>query len=230
VSNVACRVVRSYPHDTTAFTQGLVLDHGALYESTGIRGRSSVRRVELETGRVIQRRDLDSDSFGEGITIWRSVLIQLTWRSGVAIVYDGDSLRPIHRFNYHGEGWGLTHDGHHLIMSNGTDCLTFRNPDTFDEMHTIRVTDGGRSIDKLNDLQYVGDTILANVWQTTLIAGICPRSGRVVRWMDLARLARACHSDGKTNVLNGIAYDAAGARLFVTGKLWPRLFELSPAE
>jgi glutaminyl-peptide cyclotransferase len=220
-------VVRSYPHDPEAFTQGLEYVDGMLYESTGLNGRSGIRKVNLETGAVLQTQPLDAAYFGEGITVWKNRIVQLTWQSGLGFVYDRQTLQRQRSFKYSGEGWGLTHDGTRLIMSDGSDTGTLRllDPETLQQAGTIVVKDGGRPVASLNELEYVKGDILANVWQTERIAVIAPSSGRVTAWIDLHGLldARQAPADG---VLNGIAYDARGDRLFVTGKLWPRIFEI----
>jgi glutamine cyclotransferase len=218
-------IVRSYPHDPTAFTQGLQFADGVLYEGTGLNGKSSIRKVKLETGEVLQRRNVDAAHFGEGITLWQSNIIQLTWQSGLAFVYDRTTFAPKRSFSYSGEGWGLTHDGTDLIMSDGTDELRFLDPATFKERHRIKVTAVGTAVPRLNELEYVKGEVLANIWQTDYVARIDPASGKIAAWIDLRGLLTP-RERGSTDVLNGIAYDAATDRLFVTGKLWPRLFEI----
>jgi glutamine cyclotransferase len=219
------RVVRSYPHDAEAFTQGLEFHDGFLYEGTGLNGRSSIRKVQLDTGDVVQRRAVGAEHFGEGITIWDGRLFELTWQSQVALVYDLRSFEPIRTFSYSGEGWGLTHDANALIMSDGTSALRFLDPTTFRERRRVTVTDGGAQIAELNELEFVNGEVWANIWTTDVIARIDPASGRVKSWIDLRNLLPARERAGDA-VLNGIAYDAARDRLFVTGKLWPRLFEI----
>lgn len=221
-------VVRSYPHDPMAYTQGLAYHDGVLYEGTGLNGRSSVRRVRLETGEVLQIRMLDQQHFGEGIAIWQNSLIQLTWQSGVAFVYDLASLRPVRTFRYTGEGWGLTHDGTRLFMSDGSRDGTLRilDPRTYRQTGTLVVRDGAGPVSGLNELEFVKGEILANVYETDRIARISPKTGRVTGWIDLGGLLDR-RAAPEAEVLNGIAYDAAGDRLFVTGKLWPRVFEIS---
>jgi glutamine cyclotransferase len=219
------RIINIYPHDRTAFTQGLVFQDGALYEGTGLEGRSSIRKVRLETGEVLQIRRLDPELFGEGIAAWRDTLVELTWRSGVAFVYDRATFRPLRRFRYTGEGWGLTHDGTHLIMSDGSATLRYLDPSTFREVRRLTVRDGGQPVIYLNELEWVRGELLANVWQTDRLARISPSDGRVTAWIDLRGLLDPRDSAG-TDVLNGIAFDAARNRLFVTGKLWPKLFEI----
>jgi glutamine cyclotransferase len=214
----------TYPHDANAFTQGLEYVGGYLYESTGLNGRSSIRKVKLETGAVLRRREIPRDYFGEGITIWKSALIELTWQSQVAFVYDRDTFEPRRMFTYTGEGWGLTHDASSLIMSDGTADLRFLDPETFKERRRVTVTDGGRPVPRLNELEYVKGQVFANIWTTDDIVRIDPASGRVLGRIDLRGLLPA--SSTPADVLNGIAYDQTGDRLFVTGKLWPRLFEI----
>ena len=209
-------VVRTYPHDRDAFTQGLQFLDGFLYEGTGLNGRSSIRKVKLETGEVVQRRDVPAQYFGEGIVVWQS---------GVAFIYDRDTFAPRRSVKYQGEGWGLTHDGTSLVMSDGTDSLRFLDPATFNERRRVKVTAAGVPLRALNELEYVKGEIFANVWQTDYLARIDPKTGRVTGWVDLQGLLPA-RDRASTDVLNGIAYDAAGDRLFITGKLWPRLFEI----
>jgi glutamine cyclotransferase len=222
---VGYEVVREYPHDPEAFTQGLIYKDGFLYESTGLTGRSSLRRVRLETGEVLQRADVTGEHFAEGLADWGTELIQLTWVSNVAFVYDRGSFRETRRFTYAGEGWGLTHDGTRLIMSDGTANLRWLNPADFRELSRFTVRDDRGSIDDLNELEYVRGSIYANIWMTDRIAVIDPATGHVTTWVDLAGL-RPGGGDAREDVLNGIAYDAAGDRLFVTGKLWSKLFEI----
>jgi len=218
-------VVRVFPHDRAAFTQGFEYADGFFYEGTGLSGRSSIRKVAIETGQVVQRRDVDAEYFGEGITIWKSDLIELTWQSKVGFVYDRSTFAPKRTFSYPGEGWGLTHDDTALIMSDGSAALRFLDPVSFAERRRVTVTDGGMPIQRLNELEYVKGQIYANIWQTNLIARIAPESGRVLGWIDLTGLLPAADR-ADVDVLNGIAYDAARDRLFVTGKLWPKVFEI----
>jgi glutamine cyclotransferase len=218
-------IVNRYPHDTKAFTQGLIYRDGFLFESTGLNGQSSVRKVRLETGDVIEQRNVDKRFFAEGLTEFGGELFQLTWESGTGFVYDAATFLPKRRFSYHGEGWGLTHDGSRLIVSDGTPALRFFDPTTFTETGRVRVFDNGRTVDKLNELEFIKGQIYANIWLTDRIAIIDPVSGHVTAWLDLAGLGP--NTSRKPNaVLNGIAYDAAADRLFVTGKLWPTLFEI----
>ena len=218
-------VVRTYPHDPSAFTQGLEYHDGFLYEGTGLNGRSSIRKVTLETGDVVQKRDLPSQYFGEGITIWKAEIVELTWRSQIGFTYDLSTFAPKRTFSYSGEGWGLTHDDRSLIMSDGSAAIRFLDPDTFAERRRVVVADAGVPITRLNELEYVRGEIYANVWQTDTIVRIAPDSGRVLGWIDLRGLLGTAERSTDA-VLNGIAYDAARDRLFVTGKLWPKVFEI----
>jgi glutamine cyclotransferase len=221
------RIVNSYPHDPQAYTQGLIFRDGHLYESTGLRGRSTLRKVKLETGAIVQQEHVDEEYFAEGLTDWRDRLVQLTWQSGLGFVYDLASLRLQSTFRYSGEGWGLTHDQNRLILSDGSDTHRFLDPVTFVERRRLTVRDGNTPIGQLNELEYVRGEIYANVWHADRIARISPASGRVLGWIDLTGLlSKAYQLDGEA-VLNGIAYDAVRSRLFVTGKLWPRLFEIT---
>jgi glutamine cyclotransferase len=219
------RVQHVYPHDPGAFTQGLQYVDGVLYEGTGRNGRSSIRKVKLETGEVLQQRDLPAQHFGEGITVWQSSLIQLTWESGVAFVYDKSTFDVKRQFTYAGEGWGLTSNATDLIMSDGSDRLRVLDPATFAERRRIPVTANGKPIRNLNELELVKGEIFANVFETDFVARIAP-DGRVTGWIDLRGLLTRAER-AKTDVLNGIAYDARADRLFVTGKLWPKLFEIT---
>lgn len=218
-------VIATYPHDREAFTQGLVVDEGVLFESTGLNGRSSLRRVRLQTGEVLQRRDLDPQYFAEGLALFKDKLIQLTWQSNKGFVYDKTTFAPLREWSYPTEGWGLTHNGKQLIMSDGTATLRFLNPETFAVEREITVTDVGQPVARLNELEYVNGEVFANVWQTDLVARVDPQTGRVNGWIDLSGLLLPAERQN-ADVLNGIAYDAASDRLFVTGKLWPKLFEI----
>ena len=220
-------VVNEYPHDPAAFTQGLQFVDGVLYEGTGLRGRSSLRKVDLETGEVLQQIDLDREYFGEGIDVIGDRIYQLTWQNKVAFVYDRETFAEVGRFDYSTEGWGLTFDGTDLIMSDGTATLYRRNPETFAVIDRVQVQAGDDLVPLLNELEYVNGEVYANVWQTNKIARIDPTTGQVVGWVDLTGLLDKSTITDPVDVLNGIAYDAETDRLFVTGKLWPTLFEIN---
>ncbi len=218
-------VVRSYPHDPRAFTQGLEYFEGFLYEGTGLKGRSSVRKVELESGKVIQEEKLHPQYFGEGITLAQGKLFQVTWQDRQGFIYDAKTLKFIRNFTYFGEGWGLTHDPTNVIMSDGTSTLRFFETTRFQERRRLKVVDGGVPIERLNELEMVRGEIWANIWETDFIVRISPKDGRVLGWIDLKGLLGAPVKLGPEAVLNGIAFDAQKNRIFVTGKLWPRVFE-----
>jgi glutamine cyclotransferase len=219
-------IVNTYPHDRSAFTQGLVFEEGILYEGTGLRGRSTLRTVDLETGDVLQLRPLPAQLFGEGVTVYRDKIFQLTWKAQVGFVYDKSSLELLQEFTYPTEGWGITHDRERLIMSDGTATLHFLDPETLEEIGQIEVHDNDSPVTRLNELEYIRGEIYANVWKTDRIARIDPRTGQVTGWIELTGLLSAEDRSQPVDVLNGIAYDAENDRLFVTGKLWPRLFEI----
>jgi glutaminyl-peptide cyclotransferase len=219
-------VVHVYPHDPTAFTQGLLFREGFLFESTGLNGQSTLRKVRLETGEVLEQRSVDSAFFAEGLTDWDTHLIQLTYRAGIAFVYDLRTLALIQTFRYSGEGWGLTKINGRLVMSDGTSTLRFLDPDTFMETGRINVTAFGEPISNLNELEVVRGDLYANVWPTNEIVIIDPHSGIVTGRIDLAGLLTSADRVRPVDVLNGIAYDSEHDRLFVTGKLWPKLFEI----
>lgn len=220
-------VVRTFPHDPTAFTQGLVIRDGVLLESTG-RAPSSVRRVRLEDGVVLQKHELAPEYFGEGLTEIGGRVITLTWNNGVGFIWNADDLKPVSRFSYEGEGWGLTHDGTRLILSDGSPALRFFDPATFAETGRVAVTLNGRPVRQLNELEWIDGEVWANVWQTNYILRIDPASGNVVGIIDLNGLLPAgLIKDPNDDVLNGIAWDATTRRLFVTGKNWPSLFEIT---
>lgn len=222
-------VVNIYPHDPNAFTQGLVYQDGVFYEGTGLYGRSSLRKVAPETGQVLQQHDLDETFFGEGIAVLGDEIYQLTWQNGVGFVYDRETFAEKRRFTYATEGWGLTHDGEHLIMSDGTPIIYFRDPATLEEARRITVTVNGEPVMRLNELEYIDGKILANIWQTDYMVRIDPATGVVDGVYDFTGLlAQAPPATTATapDVLNGVAYDHENDRFFVTGKLWPALFEV----
>lgn len=220
------QVINTYPHDPSAFTQGLVFENGVLYEGTGLLGYSTLRKVELETGDILQIRELPPHFFGEGVTIYGNKIIQLTWRSNVGFVYDKDSFELLHEFNYPFEGWGITDDGERLIISDGTSTLHFFDPETFENIGRIEVYDNDGPVTGLNELEYVQGEIYANIWQTDHIVRIAPQTGQVIGLIELKGLLSVEDRSEPVDVLNGIAYDAENDRLFVTGKLWPKLFEI----
>lgn len=223
-------LVKSYPHDPAAFTEGLLVHDGLLYESTGEVGRSGIRVARLEDGKVLRRVTVPPPYFGEGIVIWKDRLVSLTWRDGIGFTWSPDTLTKTGEFRYAGEGWALTHDGHRIIMSDGTPDLRFLDPETLRETGRVRVhTKDGQPVPMLNELEYVDGEVLANIWMTDRIARIDPASGLVIDWIDLAPLvakARAAGAKGPDDVLNGIAWDGATRRLFVTGKNWSKLYEI----
>jgi glutamine cyclotransferase len=226
IADDAYRIIHTYPHDSHAFTQGLVFADGSLYESTGLNGQSSLRMVDLETGRVLQSQPVDSKYFAEGLTAWGGTLVQLTWESHVAFVYDRFSFRVMRTFSFSGEGWGLTEDGKSLILSDGSDALRFFDPATFREVRCVTVKDHGRPVSEINELEFIHGEIYANIWHSDRIARIAPGTGKVLGWINLKGLLSADERTNPEAVLNGIAYDSAHDRLFVTGKLWPKLFEI----
>ena len=227
------RVIRTYPHDRRAFTQGLVFADGILYESTGgsrwspaLLGQSTLRKVELETGRILDMKLVPAQYFAEGIAVIEERVIQLTWQARLGFVYDKSSFGILNQFNTSSEGWGLTHDGKRLIMSDGTSVLRFLDPATYAEIGRLDVKDNGNPVTWLNELEYVSGEILANVWQSERIARINLETGAVTGWIDLSGILSVVERGPGVDVLNGIAYDAVGDRLFVTGKGWPKLFEI----
>jgi glutamine cyclotransferase len=216
-------VVSTYPHDSAAFTQGLVYLDGQFIEGTGLYGKSTLRRVEIATGTIVQRIDLPPTDFGEGVAVWQDRIIQLTYQENTAYVWDRDTFAAEGSFLYPGEGWGLTHDGWRLIMSDGTSQLEFRDPDTFAVLDTLDVTDNGAPVTNLNELEWIRGEVFANRWLTDRIARIDPKNGDVIAWIDLGPLVAA---NASGDVLNGIAWDDANERLFVTGKWWSNLYEI----
>jgi glutamine cyclotransferase len=220
----AYSVVNEYPHDTNAFTEGLLFEGGFLYESTGLYGNSTLRRVDLETGKVLQFRILPSQYFGEGIAVVGGTIVQLTWRSHKGFVYDKATFDVLQEFEYPTEGWGITYDGNRLIMSDGTSNLCFLDPVTFRRIGQVTVHDAG-PVTELNELEYMKGQVYANIWKEEKIAVINPQTGQVTAWIDLTGI-QDLKNQGPNNVLNGIAYDANRDRLFVTGKMWPHIFEI----
>jgi len=219
-------VVNTFPHARDSFTQGLEYHDGKLFESTGGEGTSSLRLVELETGRVLDKADVPMPYFAEGITLLNGKIYQLTWQHQIGFIYDAKTFSKIGEFKYEGEGWGLTNDGHSLIMSDGSNRIRFIDPGSFQVTKTIAVLDGNKPIDSLNELEYFDGEIYSNVWHRDVIAMINPDNGRVDAWIDLKGLLAPGEVRDEEAVLNGIAYDSATKRLFVTGKLWPKLFEI----
>jgi glutamine cyclotransferase len=219
-------VVHAWPHDPGAYTQGLVFYDGKLLESTGQVGHSSLRRVEIETGKLLQKVDVDAPYFAEGITLLKGKIYQLTWQHQVGFIYDAWTFEKIGEFHYQGEGWGLANDGQSLILSDGSNHIRFLDPDNFEVRKTIAVVDSGAPVNELNELEYVQGEIYANIWHADRIARIDPRTGAVVGWIELTGLLARGEVSDEEAVLNGIAYDETNGRLFVTGKLWPKLFEI----
>ncbi len=220
------RVLNIFPHDRGAFTQGLVFEDGIFYEGTGLYARSSLRKVNPETGEVTEIKHLPPNLFGEGITLWGDKIIQLTWKSQRGFVYDKNSFDLLQEFSYPTEGWGITHDDTQLIMSDGSANLYFWNPDTLAEIGRVEVKDKGMPVVRLNELEYINGEVYANIWQTNRVARINPNTGEVTAWIDLSGLLTPEDLTEPVDVLNGIAYDAATDRLFVTGKLWNKIFEI----
>jgi glutaminyl-peptide cyclotransferase len=224
------RLVNAYPHDPGAFSQGLVVADGTLYEGTGQNGESSLREVDLATGRVLRFVPLANEYFGEGVTVLGDRIYQLTWKNRLGLIYDRKTFAPVSSFRYTGEGWGLTTDGEQLILSDGTSVIRFLDPKTFDVTKRIDVRAAGQRVDKLNELEFINGEIWANVWYADRIARIAPKTGEVTGWVDLSTLYPLRDRPSKEHVLNGIAYDATAKRLFVTGKHWPKLYEIAVVE
>ena len=220
------RVVARIPHPVANFTEGFLYRDGKFYEGTGIEGRSAVIAEQVSDGKELQRVDLSAEYFGEGIVDWNSFLYEWTWQSHVCFVYDRATLHLVKQFTYNGEGWGMTHTSKEIVTSNGTHTLSFRNPETFQEVRTLDVHDGREPVEQLNELEYIHGEIYANVWHSDRIARISPRDGHVIAWIDLSGLLPVVEKVGPEAVLNGIAYDAQHDRLFVTGKQWPAIFEI----
>jgi glutamine cyclotransferase len=219
-------IINTIPHDYNAYTQGLTFDGGYLYEGTGRRGQSSLRRVSPEDGSIITLHPLDEEFFGEGITIFDNKIYQLTWQSFTGFVYDKDTFLLMEEFFYNTEGWGITHNGEHLIVSDGTAKLYFLDPVTFEIIKELMVTDGLGPVPNLNELEYVNGEIFSNILYSNRIARINPDTGKVTGWIDLNGILANERFDHQIDVMNGIAYDAEQNRLFVTGKLWPKVFEI----
>jgi len=219
------QVIQTYPHDPGAFTQGLVFARGRLFESTGLEGRSSLREVELTSGKVLRKVDVPAPVFAEGLALVGTRLFQITWKHETAYTYDRDTFRKGPSFAYTGEGWGLCHDGRELVMSDGTARLSFRGPQTFRQVREITVRDAGRPVDQLNELECVGPHVYANVWQTDRIVRVDPKTGTVTATIDAANLLNPAERYG-TDVLNGIAYDSSNDTFLITGKLWPKVFRV----
>ena len=220
------RIINIYPHDSKAFTQGLAFVDDALYEGTGLRGKSSLRKVDLATGKIRKIHRLPPRFFGEGITVYGDKVIQLTWQARKGFIYERESFQLMGTFNYLTEGWGITHDGERLIMSDGTSILHLLDPETFKDIGRIEVRDSDGPVTRLNELEYVRGEIFANVWKTERIARISPRTGEVLGWIELKGILGPDQRTQRVDVLNGIAYDSKNDRLFVTGKLWPKIFEI----
>ena len=219
-------VIQTYPHDRSAYTQGLVFLDGVLYEGTGLEGQSTLRKVKLETGEVMQQQMLAPEYFGEGIAVLGDKIYQLTWRTGVGFVYDRSTFALQKTFQYSGEGWGLTHDGRQLIRSDGTSLLRWMDPVTLTDVRSVYVQDSGTAVRQLNELEWVRGEIWANIYTTNRIARIDPSTGSVTGWVHLPGLLKPDDLAQRVDVLNGIAFDAVGNRIFVTGKWWPKLFEI----
>ena len=220
------KIVNTYPHNTDSFTQGLIFDKGVLYESTGLNGRSAVKIVDLKTGKTLKSHELPDKHFGEGIAIVGNRIIQLTWRSKMGFVYNKETLKLTKKFSYQTQGWGITYDSKYLIMSDGSDVLYFMDPSTFKVIGTLEVYGDSGKVSKLNELEYIDGEIYANIWGTEKIARINPKTGRVTAWIDLSGLLSDQDKKGRVDVLNGIAFNSDNGKLFVTGKLWPKLFEI----
>ena len=223
-------IVRAFPHDPASFTEGLLWHDGALYESTGMEGQSKLRSVDLQSGQPIKNVDLPNQYFGEGLALAGDRLYQLTWQTKIGFVYDAKTFKPLAKFNYQNEGWGLTFDGTHLIQSDGTNILTWRDPKNFAAVKTLKVMRDGAPLRDLNELEWIGGYVWANVWQTDEIVVIDPANGKVVAELNLSQLLGAADRTGREDVLNGIAYDAASKRVFVTGKNWSKLFWIRVAD
>lgn len=227
VSTYGYEVVNTYKHDPKAFTQGLVYYNDFLYESTGLEGSSSLRKVELQSGKVLQKIDLPDKIFAEGMTILNDKIYQVSWKNGLAWEYDLNDFKQIKEFHYAGEGWGLTNDGKNLIMSDGTHVIRFINPENFETVKTISVfRENGQPLMSINELEWVKGELWANIWQDSVVARIDPETGKLKGWIDLTPMVKEEAKSEDEDVLNGIAYDEKTDRIFVTGKLWKKLFEI----
>ncbi len=226
IKEYSYEVVNVYPHDPEAFTQGLIFKDGYLYESTGLFGKSSLRKVELETGKVLQKKSIDRKYFSEGLATNNNQLIQLSWKAGTGFIYNADTFELTQTFNYPGEGWGLTFDNKHIILSDGSSYLRFLDEHNMQEARRIQVLKNGQAVRKINELEMVKGNIFANIWLSDNILIISPQSGAVIGQLNLTGLLKKHTNDPRGGVLNGIAYDVEGDRLFVTGKLWPNIFEI----
>jgi glutamine cyclotransferase len=222
-------VVNVYPHDSANFTQGLFFHQGFFYESTGLHGKSFLYRKDIKTGKTLQKVKMDQEYFGEGIALLKNKIYQLTWKNGTVFVYDAKTFRMIGQMKYEGEGWGLTSDGRYLMMSDGSSTITFRDPDSFQVVRKIEVRDGSRPVDRLNELEFIEGEIWAHIFTEDMIVRISPKNGRVKGWIDLSVLRSRLSPNAWVDVINGLAYDAKGNRIFVTGKFWPNVFEIRVA-
>ena len=219
-------VKNTYPHDPDAFTQGLLFHQGFFYESTGLLGKSTLARKDMKTGKVLQEVQLPRDFFGEGIVLLKDKIYQLTWQNETVLIYDARSLREIKKMKYSGEGWGLTSDGKYLLMSNGSSTVTFRDPESFKIVREIQVRDGDTPVGYLNELEFIRGEIWANIYMEDVIVRISPKNGRVTGWIDLSELRSYLARNARVDVINGIAYDEKANRIFLTGKFWPKIFEI----
>ncbi len=224
---VASIVVKNtYPHDPEAFTQGLLFHQGFFYESTGLLGKSTLARKDMKTGKVLEAVQLPRDFFGEGIVLLKDKIYQLTWQNETVLIYDAQSLREIKKMKYSGEGWGLTSDGKYLLMSNGSSTITFRDPESFKTVREIHIRDGDTPVGNLNELEFIKGEIWANIYLEDVIVRISPKDGRVKGWIDLSELRSYLARNAQVDVINGIAYDEKANRIFLTGKYWPKIFEI----
>ena len=221
-----CKIVDSYPHDRLAFTQGLSIENNYFYEGTGLYGQSTLRKVQMENGKVIQILNLTEQYFGEGVALYQDKIIQITWKSNIGFVYEKNSFLKLQEFHYPTEGWGITYDGELLILSDGTSTLHFIDPKTFTKIRQIQVFSEEGQVKDLNELEYVNGEVYANIWQTNLIARIDPITGKINGWIDLTELVKIENNSNPASIPNGIAYDPISDRLFVTGKLWSKVFQI----